>query len=334
MGGDVFKRNRRMAHHAGLALLAASFMAVHQGCDRAEKRASLPANAVAAISGTPITAEAFQKELTRRTQSDSTSSLETRLAILHDLLVPEALYQRALAAGYDKDPQIQAALKRFIIAKYQEDQLAKLEPPVVSAADITNYYQSHASRFGSPERIHAAVIELKIARTASPEKRGQILQLASAILREAATAPAPDHTFGGLAQQHSEDQASRYQGGDIGWLTRTNAFASLPAAAQAALWKLATPGELAPVVETPSACYLIRLIERSPAAVRPLRELRDGIHYLVLQEKQQQRKDGLFSQFVQGLPIKTNLALLDSIQPQQNEATAPSGGPSQKAIAP
>ena len=84
-----------------------------------------------------------------------------------------------------------------------------------------------------------------------------------------------------MAQNHSEDQASRYRGGDIGWLTVGDTNAPWDPAMLAAVSKLAQPGDLAPVVSTPEAFYLVKLVERQPASVRPLEAVKDGIAYLV-----------------------------------------------------
>lgn len=295
------------------------------GCGRANKEGSLPPNAVAVVGGQVITAEEFQKELARRAQSlpGRYADPKQKEVLLEEMICFEVLHQKALAAGYDKDPQIVANLKRMIVAKYQEDLLAKLGPPKVSPEDVADYYRGNPHRFGTPAKIRVALIELKAARTATAEKRAQIARRAEAILAEAKAAPAADGTFGLLAQNHSEDQTSRYQGGDIGWLTVGDTNAPWDPAVLGAISRLAQSGDFAPVIETPAAFYLVKLVERRPASMRPLAEVKDGIQYLVVRQKEWQQQQALYDGLKQGLKIRTNNALLESIHPPANERRPP-----------
>jgi parvulin-like peptidyl-prolyl isomerase len=278
-----------------------------------------------------ITAEAFQFELTRRAQSAPGRFADpaAKQAVLEELIRFEALHQKALAAGYDRDPQIAASLKRMIVSKYQEDQLAKLGAPKVTPEEIAEFYQKNPERFGTPAKVRAALIELKVPRTATPEKRAEAAARAAAALAEARTNAAPEATFGLVAQKYSEHQASRYRGGDIGWLTVGVTNSEWPPVVVEALFKLSQPGETSPVIETPAAFYLVKLVERQPAKLRPLAEVQDGVAYLVARQKEQQRQEELHAMLKQGLNIQINQALLDSISVPRQDTRPPGvpGGP-------
>jgi len=295
------------------------------GCGRADRSYSVPPNAVAVVEGQVITAEAFQAELARRAQTapGRYADPKEKEALLGEMIRLEVLHQEALAAGYDKDPQIAASLKRMITAKYQEDQLAKLGQPKVSAEDIVDYYRSNPHRFGTPAKVRVALIELKVARTATADKRAEVARKAEAVLTEAKAAAVADGTFGLVAQNYSEDQASRYRGGDIGWLTVGDTNAPWDAVVLAAISRLTQPGDFAPVIETPTAFYLIKLVERQPANLRPLVEVKDGVKYLAMRRKEQQQQQALYNTLKQGLKIRTNQTLLESIRLPANERRSP-----------
>jgi len=216
-----------------------------------------------------------------------------------------------------------ASLKRTMVARYQEDQAARLGAPTVTAAEITGYYQLHLDHFGTPARVRAALIEIKVSRTATSEHRTRISQRAEAVLAEAKTNVFPDHTFGLLAQRHSEHQPSRYRGGDIGWLTVGDTNSGWAPALLGAIFKLSQPGEFSPVIETPGAFYVVKLIESQPAEVRPLEEVKAGIEYSLLREKAQQQQEQLYAAFRQGVPVWTNLALLESVPAPAPEPLPP-----------
>ena len=299
------------------------------GCGPADKSGALPPNAVAVVGDKIITAEAFLKELAQRGQpaSGRHADLKEKAALLEEMIRLEVLYQKALAAGYDKDPQIVAGLKRIITAKYQEDQLAKLGRPGVRPEEITNYYRANPQRFGTPEKVRVALIEFKTARTATPEKRAEIARKAHAVLAEAKAATIADGTFGLLAQNHSEDQSSRYQGGDIGWLRVGDTNVPWSPAVLSAISRLAQPGDFAQVIETPAAFYLVRLVERQPPSMRPLNDMKDGIGYLVARQKEEQQQQAFYDRIGHELNVRTNHALVESIRLPVNQLRPP-GGPS------
>lgn len=293
-------------------------------CSKPAALKPLSADAVAEVGGQVITRVAFQEELTRRGRlsADQCADPKVRQAVLEELICVEALHQKALAAGYDRDPEIAASRKRMIVAKYQADQLARLGQTNISAAAITNYYRNHPERFGTPERVRAALIEIKVARTALPEKRAELAKQAEAGRAEAVAAAAADGTFGWLAQQHSEAQASRYRGGDIGWFDLGQTNTEWPGAVMTALFQLTHPGEISPVIETPAAFYLVKVIEMQPARIRALAEVREGIAYLLAREQERQQQETLHAAAKQGLPIRINPALLYTI-PAPTKPTPP-----------
>lgn len=276
----------------------------------------MPEHAVATVGKAVITAEAFRNELSRRSRVGPGEPVqpEERQALLEEMIRFEVLHQKALAAGYDKLPEITSDLKRLIVAKYREDQLGRLGDARATAEEVMGYYRAHPERFGSPEKFRAALIEIRVARTAAAEKRRDIGAKAGALLAEAAARPAEDGTFGLLAQRNSEDQASRYRGGDIGWLTVGTTNGSWPPEVLRALFRLKQPGELAPVVETATAFYLVKLVERRPAEMHPLEEVRAGIEYLASREKKQQREECFYAGLRQEYEIRINHTLLKSME--------------------
>lgn len=295
---------------AGLMLLVAA------GCEQEASVPPMPKDAVATVGKAVITEQDFLTQLSRRSRVGPGEPIrwEERQALLEEMIRFEVLHQKALAAGYDKLPEITSDFKRLVVAKYREDQLARLGGPSATAEEVLGYYRAHADRFGSPERVRAALIEIRVGRTAPFEKRAEIAAKAEAVLAEAVASPAEDGTFGLLAQRNSEDQVSRYRGGDIGWVTVGTTNGSWPPEVLSALFRLKQPGELAPVVETATAFYLVKLVERRPAEMRPLEEVRAGVEYLASREKKQQREECFYAGLRQEYEIRINHTLLKSME--------------------
>ncbi len=308
-----------------LAAMAIGAGCLTRSCREQKLSAPMPANVVAMVGDQAITRESLENELTRRAgvSRKSFGDPKEKQAVLEEMIRFEVLHQKALAAGYDKDPQIVASLKRMVVARFQEDQLVKLGQPEVTPEDITHYYNDNPQRFGTPEKVHAAMIEIKVARTAMAEKRAEVAARAEAVLAEARTNTSSDRTFGLVAQKNSEHQPSRYRGGDIGWLTVGVTNNEWPPAVTEAIFNISRPGEISPVIETPAAFYVVKLIERLPASVRPLAEVKDGVVYLVARQKEQQQQDKLLTALKQGLDIRINRALLESISVPARETKPP-----------
>lgn len=105
---------------------------------------SAAADLLASVGDQPITAEAFQAEISRR--PGRAASLQNKEALLEDMVRFELLCAAALTAGYDKDPEILASLKRRMANRYRADVLEpRFEKIRVSDKEIETYYRKHRS---------------------------------------------------------------------------------------------------------------------------------------------------------------------------------------------
>jgi hypothetical protein len=300
-----------------LVLTLAALLCLLTACDRNRPASSLPPNAVATVNGRPIPRDAFERELFRSLQARAGRAKDVALeksAVLERMINFEVVYQKAEAAGYDKDPQIIESLRRMVVAKYEEDQAILRNPPKATPEEIEDFYQRRPERFGQPERIRAALIELKVSKFAPTEKRAEVQKKMDRLRAEAKACSPPDGTFGLLAQANSEDQASRYRGGDVGWIVGGKTNSPWHPSVLSGVSQLKQPGEISPVIETPTAFYLVKLIERQSATMRPLKEVQEGIKYLIIREKERGQQEAAYVALRQGLTIRTNHALIDAIQ--------------------
>ena len=149
---------------------------------------------------------------------------------------------------------------------------------------------------------------------------------AESILAEAAQTNST--AFSDLARVHSDDPATRLQGGDCGWLTQNQSYGSWPPNLIDAIFALGVPGELTPLLETAEGLFIFKLIERKPAEVQPLERVRDAVAYHC-QQAWKERTAAEFEKTLRaGLHIEVNEELFDSILPEtsqtaQNDPPAP-----------
>lgn len=248
------------------------------------------AEALARVGDREITVAEFEQELTRRMRGNPQfyASEEQRRQVLAEMIQFETLLAAARAAGYDRDPRIQSQINQFIVARYQEDQLQRIETIPPTDAELRAFHAAHADRFARPATVRAALIQFKLSPKAAPEKRAELHTKARTI--EAMARMGDAAAFGRLAQLHSEDQATRYQRGETGWMSHS-AFAERWGAPVAdAVFALTEPDQVAPVVETADGFFLVRLLERQSGGVRPLEEVREAVAYAVARQKELDRQ--------------------------------------------
>jgi len=269
---------------------------------------------VARVGEAVISEASFHELLARRARSmpEGADAQKYKESVLEELVRTEAVYAKALAAGFDQQPEIAAEVKRLIVGKFQEQQLAGgAATTSISEAELRECYHRNTGRFTMPAAVSGAVIFLKVALKAGEEQSAQRRAAAEAIWSEASAANA--EKFQALASTHSEDQATRYLGGATGWLTREDNSGTWETAVVDALFSLPEPGAVAPLVATPRGFYIVKLVDRRPAGVKPLEQVRETLSYQLKRAKEQQNEQQFYEGMKAGLDIQLNRPLLESI---------------------
>jgi peptidyl-prolyl cis-trans isomerase D len=175
--------------------------------------------------------------------------------------------------------------------------------------------------------VRGAVLFLKSSSKATPEKRAELADWAAQLLAQ--SREANEAGFVQLIQQYSEDQATRYAGGDTGWLRRAPADTGWDPAVCEALFALGQAGQFSPVITTAQGFYLVRLTEKKPAQTKPLAEVKEEIRHRLAREREQQRQHDFAQAMRRGLQITINQPLLESLPaPAAGSQTKPPSGPS------
>lgn len=273
------------------------------------------ADVLATVDGETITIADFEAEMAAR-GAINYPTFESRDALLTDMVRLKVFAASGRARGYLGEYDTRRDLDQVLAGKYQqqvvEPQLAKLD---VNDDEVAAYYQDHARRFLEPAAARAAVIFLAVRLNAPDAVREQIRARAAQVHAEAAREPGA-LPFGALAIQHSDDQASRYRGGDVGWLAADQADSVWEPAVTEAIFALEQPGDLAPVLETPNGFYVVRLLEKKPEAMRPLEQVAPAIRQLLLREKRRQRSDALYARAARAVSVEIHAGRLPPPDPQ------------------
>lgn len=125
----------------------------------------------------------------------------------------------------------------------------------VSPAEAEDYFRNNPGEFpGKPEEVHVALVLIPVepsgaAKTAARKRAEEVL----ARIRQG-------ESFTRVAQEVSEDPATRGSGGDLGFFGRGDLDTSFTNAAFAL-----APGQMSGVVETPFGLHIIRVEEADSA---------------------------------------------------------------------
>lgn len=131
----------------------------------------------------------------------------------------------------------------------------------VSDDEVSQYYASHREGFKRPAVAYVSFVAVSRHPDASDSiaARERATQLRAELVRGGA------ETFAEVAGRESADSGSRVDGGDLGWVARTDP--PFVAAFNDALRAL-RPGQVSPLVETPFGIHLIRLTETRRDSLR------------------------------------------------------------------
>jgi hypothetical protein len=270
--------NGRLGVFRYACLLAGCIAAFSTGCGRKEPAVDLPSQDIlAVVNGKPITEQTFRYWWEKQPMVDTP---KTRQMLLDKLVGRSSLAEAARAAGLGDDPVVAEQVESLLISRLKE---LELQPRVVaikvSDDDISAIYESRKqTRYTAPERSQIAVlwfatrgVEPLVARY-----KPRLEQAKKAVLAEAGGVPASEG-FGKLSIRNSEHAPSRYKGGGIGWLETAPHVDPWRAAVLEIAGELQAPGDLSKVVARDEGLFLVRLIERKPARIRDLAEVREAI---------------------------------------------------------
>lgn len=163
------------------------------------------------------------------------------------------------------------------------------EQTAVTQADLQRYYDDHRDQFRVGDRVNVRQIAIKLPQ---PGPDGKLDPKAV----EAARAKAEDvlrqlkagGDFATLAKKYSEDQASKDNGGSLGWIERNR---STPEFDQA-VFSLAK-GQTSDVVRDALGFHIFRLDDKQSAHVQNLDEVKAQIEPQVKDEKASRAADTL-----------------------------------------
>lgn len=191
----------------------------------------------------------------------------------------ELLYQEALRRKLDEDAHLHYLLlqaRRDLLAAALLDEEFAGQETAIDAAAIQTYYQEHAEKFQRAwSEIHIRHILLASQRDANSKR--QALQRGEA--------------FEDLAREFSLDLDSRFQGGDLGYLTEAQDPVLWNACQNLSLQRTSKP------IRTEYGYHLIQVLDRQEVGSLPaLEQVRPRVIEALVRRHHQEQLDQLIKQ--------------------------------------
>ena len=273
---------------------------------------------VATVGNYKITARELKDEGQRRAikgmppldKNELLDAMIERLAVLN----------QAIESKIGESPEVRRELDNLLVSKYvAREQEEKIRAVLVNDQECREYYDENLSDFTSKSMYRLSILKLSPGKSASETKIGEVRSRMQAARKMALENPAPggrgpaSRGFGSLSIRFSEDQGSRYKGGDLGWRV---------AGAKDPLWpenllleaQKMEKGEISEIIEDQNgSLYLVMKTDERPEKIKPFEEVRALIRSKMIRLKREEIRSSFVEKNMTAAGVSINKKILDGI---------------------
>ena len=146
--------------------------------------------------------------------------------------------------------------------------------------DVKTYYDQNVKSTGVDRKVHASHIFISIPDGATVAQVEEKRAFAASLVQKARGG----EDFGKLAREHSEDAATRKEGGDLGWFGR----GALPSAVEEIVFNM-EPGEVRGPIRAERGFHVLKLMDKKDEQVRPLAEVKEQLRTALFQQEMEKQ---------------------------------------------
>ncbi|MBI5586260.1 MAG: peptidylprolyl isomerase, partial [Deltaproteobacteria bacterium] len=213
--------------------------------------------------------------------------------LLNNLVQTIALGEAARKRGLDKRKDIQE-----LLALAQDNLLANelIKEEVINKVNldeeqVKKYYEKNLTRFKTPDQVRVGSILIKMNAPPSEDDKKKAREKAEMILKKIKAG----EDFARLAEEFSDDPASKTKGGDLGFIPRSQQAAPFEKAAEQAVLAL-QPGEISEALETPFGYRLVQIGEEKKGEIQSFESIKDKVRAMALEEVKKEKIKTLVDQ--------------------------------------
>lgn len=260
---------------------------------------------LAKVGSREIRSAEFKDWMKRRSASDDPAQMR---ALLEEVIDHHSLVQAAEKAGLDKDPELRRSWENMLVGKLRQAQLeSQFSNSAPTGPQVESYYNDNLASFTQPGARRGAVLFIETPPKMSAEQKSQArrrMEQARERALELAQKDPDLRGFGSLAVEFSEDQTTKYKGGDFGWIEEGRGDSRFDSAVPKALFDLSAPGAIGEILETPRGFYLLRLAELRAARAKPLEAAKNAIERKLTLENRRKTEESWKKQIRAATPVQ------------------------------
>ena len=273
---------------------------------------------VATVGNYKITAQGLKDEGQRRAikgmppldKNELLDAMIERLAVLN----------QAIESKIGESPEVRRELDNLLVSKYvAREQEGRIQAASVNDQECREYYDENLSDFTSKSMYRLSILKLSPGKLASETKVGEVRSRMQAARKMAMENPAPggrgpaSRGFGSLSIRFSEDQRSRYKGGDLGWRVVGAKDPVWPEKLLLEAQKM-KKGEVSKIIEDQNgSLYLAMKTDERPEKIKPFEEVRALIRSKMIRLKREEIRSSFVEKNMTAAGVSINKKILDGI---------------------
>ena len=273
---------------------------------------------VATVGNYKITAQELKDEGQRRAikgmppldKNELLDAMIERLAVLN----------QAIESKIGESPEVRRELDNLLVSKYvAREQEGRIQAASVNDQECREYYDENLSDFTSKSMYRLSILKLSPGKLASETKVEEVRSRMQAARKMAMENPAPggrgpaSRGFGSLSIRFSEDQGSRYKGGDLGWRVVGAKDPVWPEKLLLEAQKM-KKGEVSKIIEDQNgSLYLVMKTDERPEKIKPFEEVRALIRSKMIRLKREEIRSSFVQKTITAAGVSINKKILDGI---------------------
>jgi parvulin-like peptidyl-prolyl isomerase len=197
-------------------------------------------------------------------------------------------------------------MSNLLIGKYIDKELRpRLEEVAVTPDEVRVAYESNLVRYTRSAQVRFSMLKLELGPKSSEERRREVCKRLDEARQKVLANPSKgtglvNKGFGAYSVDYSDDQLSRYRGGDIGWIDESHIPSHLPKNIMEAGMALAL-GQVSDVIMADDGAYLLIKTDRRDASVKPFADIEAGLRQHLIAQKRQMMESSFKEQAVRRL---------------------------------
>lgn len=208
--------------------------------------------------------------------------------------------QEARRLKVDENPDVRYKLEEFTKGILTQALIEETVNKNITVTDeeIEEYYKNNISEFEVPEKVKVSHILIAIDSDASENVKAEKKKQAEQILYKVKAG----ENFAELAQQFSDDSATKKRGGVLGFFPRGSKSTEIEEVA----FNL-KKGEVSDIVLTDKGYHIIKLLDKKEGTTRSLEDSRKKIKNRLTQQK----KNEAIQRLLEDLKAKTKVVIYE-----------------------